>query len=52
MKAILIKIAMTLLTETVAKSFIILFLEEFAKKTTNTIDDQAVAIIKKGLGRA
>lgn len=47
--AIVTKILMGLLTEALIKKFIILALEELAKKTDNKIDDKAVEIIKEGL---
>ena len=40
-------ILMVFLTSTAVKELVVSLLEEYAKSTDNTIDDQAVGLIKK-----
>ena len=47
MKAILIKIVMSFLTEKFLKTFIIEALSKLAKRTDNTIDDEMIEAFKK-----
>ena len=40
---------MAFFTSTAVKELVVSLLEEYAKSTDNTIDDQAVALVKKNL---
>jgi len=47
---ILKKILLGMVTEKVLKKLIVVLLEQLAKKTDNTVDDEVVKIVKEALG--
>lgn len=49
MKSILKAVFSALMTEKFIKELVIYFLEKLTKKTTNSIDDDVVAKVKKAL---